>query len=145
MKATKKDRLSANDIIQVKKIIEHIYEKILGRNEFAVNCTSNCSNNGTTNCNTTNNGQRTTCNCRQTNCTNYNSTSSSDPGGVTGSTSSNDDDLNKRSIAEEKLELICQDQVLDVNMDLRTVKHFIWKSGSELEIFYKRIDDGNRK
>ena len=133
----KKDRLSANDIIQVRKIIEHIYDKILGRNEFAINCTN--GQNGAC----SQNGQRT-CNCRNTNCPNFNS--SSDNAAANSTTTSNDaDDADKKSIAEEKLELLCQDQVLDVNMDLRTVKHFIWKSGSELEIFYKRIDDSHRK
>uniref|UniRef100_A0AAY5ETK4 WD repeat-containing protein 48 n=2 Tax=Electrophorus electricus TaxID=8005 RepID=A0AAY5ETK4_ELEEL len=42
------------------------------------------------------------------------------------------------AVAEEKIELMCQDQVLDPNMDLRTVKHFIWKSGGDLTLHYKQ-------
>jgi len=140
LKVAKKDRLSANDIIQVRKIIEHIYDKILNRNEFAVNCASSNGQNGSS-CGQ--NGQRT-CSCRNPNCPNYNNNSStnSDAAAANSSASTtNDDDADKKSIAEEKLELLCQDQVLDVNMDLRTVKHFIWKSSSELEIFFRRIDD----
>ncbi|ELV14174.1 WD repeat-containing protein 48 [Tupaia chinensis] len=41
-------------------------------------------------------------------------------------------------LAEEKIELLCQDQVLDPNMDLRTVKHFIWKSGGDLTLHYRQ-------
>lgn len=72
-------------------------------------------------------------------------------------------------LAEEKIELMCQDQVaifactvsftssfivyfidicflfflsvnqvLDPNMDLRTVKHFIWKSGGDLTLHYRQ-------
>lgn len=29
-------------------------------------------------------------------------------------------------------------QVLDPNMDLRTVKHFIWKSGGDLTLHYRQ-------
>ncbi|XP_075679755.1 WD repeat-containing protein 48 [Dermatophagoides pteronyssinus] len=41
--------------------------------------------------------------------------------------------------AEERVELLCQDQVLDPNMDLRTVKHFIWKSSGDLILYYRPI------
>lgn len=43
------------------------------------------------------------------------------------------------TLAEERVELICQDIVLDPNMDLRTVKHFIWKSGGDLVLHYRPI------
>jgi len=33
-------------------------------------------------------------------------------------------------------------QVLDPNMDLRTVKHFIWKQGTDLTLHYRLI--GNK-
>lgn len=128
--AIKKDRLSANDIIQVRKIIEHIYDKILGRNEF-----SGCQANGTNQQQPNGSNQ---CNCRNANCPS-NQSSSSDQNTSYSTANSQDQDEDRKSLAEEKLELICQEQVLDVNMDLRTVRHFIWKSSSELEIFYKRI------
>ncbi|CAF4942027.1 unnamed protein product [Pieris macdunnoughi] len=40
---------------------------------------------------------------------------------------------------EEKVELLCCDQVLDPNMDLRTVRHFIWKSNVEFTLHYRII------
>ncbi|VDK54987.1 unnamed protein product [Gongylonema pulchrum] len=40
---------------------------------------------------------------------------------------------------EEQIELYCQDQKLDPEMDLRTVKHFIWKQGGDLLLYYKPI------
>ena len=36
-----------------------------------------------------------------------------------------------------QVELLCNDSVLDPNSDLRTVKHFIWKSGSDLVLHYR--------
>ncbi|KAL4709572.1 hypothetical protein ACJJTC_007303 [Scirpophaga incertulas] len=38
---------------------------------------------------------------------------------------------------EERVELLCCDQVLDPNMDLRTVRHFIWKSNVEFTLHYR--------
>ncbi|CAH1174064.1 unnamed protein product [Phaedon cochleariae] len=40
----------------------------------------------------------------------------------------------------DQIELTCNEQVLDPSMDLRTVKHFIWKSSSDLTLFYKIIN-----
>lgn len=39
----------------------------------------------------------------------------------------------------DKVELYCNDQKLDDNLDLRTVKHFIWKSGGDLILHYMPI------
>lgn len=50
-----------------------------------------------------------------------------------------DYDSNCSRTAEERVELLCQDIVLDPNMDLRTVKHFIWKSSSDLLLYYRPI------
>lgn len=36
----------------------------------------------------------------------------------------------------DKVELYCNDQKLDENLDLRTVKHYIWKSGGDLVLHY---------
>ena len=41
------------------------------------------------------------------------------------------------SIADEKVELLCNDQLLDPGLDLRTVKHFIWKQGGDLTLHYR--------
>lgn len=43
------------------------------------------------------------------------------------------------SLAEEKVELICNDKVLEPSMDLRTVKHYIWKSSTDLMLYYRPI------
>jgi WD repeat-containing protein 48 len=44
------------------------------------------------------------------------------------------------SLAEDRVELLCNDRVLDPNLDLRTVKKFIWNSPSEdLVLNYKPI------
>jgi WD repeat-containing protein 48 len=40
---------------------------------------------------------------------------------------------------EEKVELFCNDQKLDPEMDLRTVKHFIWKQGGDLILHYRPV------
>ncbi|CAG9864987.1 unnamed protein product [Phyllotreta striolata] len=37
----------------------------------------------------------------------------------------------------DQIELTCNEQVLDPAMDLRTVKHFIWKSSTDLTLFYR--------
>ncbi|XP_013370529.1 PREDICTED: WD repeat-containing protein 48 isoform X3 [Chinchilla lanigera] len=96
-KTLKKDRLSASDMLQVRKVMEHVYEKII---------------------NLDNESQTT-------------------------SSSNNEKPEQEKEediavLAEEKIELLCQDQVLDPNMDLRTVKHFIWKSGGDLTLHYRQ-------
>jgi len=106
IKCLKKDRLSASDMLQVRKVIEHVYEKVMGNgsdkgSEAGTGHVSNAAGESSTN------------------------------GGV------REDD--QSSIAEERVELLCQDQILDPNMDLRTVKHFIWKSGGDLLLHYRPI------
>lgn len=39
----------------------------------------------------------------------------------------------------DKVELFCNDQKLDETLDLRTVRHFIWKSGGDLVLHYMPI------
>ncbi|KAI8127431.1 hypothetical protein FF38_03828 [Lucilia cuprina] len=39
--------------------------------------------------------------------------------------------------AEDRIELWCNDVVVDPNMDLRTVRHFIWKQSTDLTFQYK--------
>ncbi|KAM6953450.1 WD repeat-containing protein 48-like [Aplochiton taeniatus] len=99
-KTLKKDRLSASDMLQVRKVMEHVYEKII------------------------------------------NLDSESQAGASGGSTndrmSDQKEDEDMALVAEEKVELLCQDQVLVPDMDLRTVKHFIWKSGGDLTLHYKQ-------
>uniref|UniRef100_A0A665XCI8 WD repeat-containing protein 48 n=1 Tax=Echeneis naucrates TaxID=173247 RepID=A0A665XCI8_ECHNA len=97
-KTLKKDRLSASDMLQVRKVMEHVYEKII---------------------NLDNESQTTS------------STANDKPG-------EQEKEEDMAMLAEEKIELMCQDQVLDPNMDLRTVKHFIWKSGGDLTLHYRQ-------
>ena len=43
-------------------------------------------------------------------------------------------------VAEERVELLCNDQILDSNMDLRTVKEFIWKvKNNDLVLHYRPL------
>ncbi|XP_022083499.1 WD repeat-containing protein 48-like [Acanthaster planci] len=90
-KTLKKDRLSASDMLQVRKVLEHVYEKVMG----------------------------------------------ADAGSGMNGKGPQDGDEDLPSIYEDKVELLCQDQVLDASMDLRTVKHFIWKSGGDLTLHYR--------
>ncbi|WAR16938.1 WDR48-like protein [Mya arenaria] len=93
------DRLSASDMIQVRKVIEHVYEKVLGQGS---------------------------------------DTGSQGPGnGASGDRHDEGEDIS--AIAEEKVELLCNEQVLNPNMDLRTVKHFIWKQGGDLTLHYRPL------
>ncbi|CAO2633215.1 WD repeat-containing protein 48 [Lemmus lemmus] len=96
-KTLKKDRLSASDMLQVRKVMEHVYEKIINLDNESQ--TTSSSNN-----------------------------EKPEP--------EKEEDI--AVLAEEKIELLCQDQVLDPNMDLRTVKHFIWKSGGDLTLHYRQ-------
>lgn len=84
-----RDRLIANDFIQVRKVAEHVYDKVLG----AGSDSGSVAGGG-------------------------NTVSSGSPAGDRTNTDSNADNS---SLAEEKVELLCNDQVLDPSMDLRTV------------------------
>ncbi|RWS08592.1 WD repeat-containing protein 48-like protein [Dinothrombium tinctorium] len=105
IKSLRKERLSASDMLQVRKVIEHVYEKMMGANSEADS---------------------------QTASTSANQDKNSDASG-SGNTEKDED---KSCYAEDKVELYCQDQLLDPNMDLRTVRHFIWKSGGDLVLHY---------
>lgn len=81
----RKERLSASDMLQMRKVIEHVCEKMIV-NVVDENSTS------------VNQEQKTVIN---------------------------------------KVELYCNDQKLDENLDLRTVKHYIWKTGGDLVLHYQ--------
>uniref|UniRef100_A0A183BZ38 WD repeat-containing protein 48 homolog n=1 Tax=Globodera pallida TaxID=36090 RepID=A0A183BZ38_GLOPA len=93
----KKDRLSATEMLQLRKVMEHVWEKILYPAE----------------------------------------TAGDDGGGGAGTAHSLATQLLEN--IEERIELFCNDQKLDSEMDLRTVKHLIWKQGGDLLIFYRPI------
>ncbi|XP_062520328.1 WD repeat-containing protein 48-like [Corticium candelabrum] len=91
LKSLKRDRLSASDYLKVRKVCEHVYEKLFVGEEMS------------------------------------------------GSSSrSEDSSSNSRADkAEDKVEILCQDELLDLDMDLRTVKYFIWRSGSDMVLNYR--------
>lgn len=55
------------------------------------------------------------------------------PGGV----ADTDSNTPTNGMTADQIELMCNDQVLDPCMDLRTVKYFIWKMSSDLTLYYK--------
>lgn len=104
-------------MLQVRKVIEHVYEKMMGSE----------TGSSSANASAPSSDQHTSHN-------------SNNAGGNSGSGRTGDRDSDGgTSIAEEKVELLCQDQVLDPNMDLRTVRHFIWKSGGDLILHYRPL------
>ena len=102
-KSFKRERLIANDFLQIRKVIEHVYEKVI--------------------------------------CGGSDAGSPPNAGSPTGDkeSSSKSGAEESTSVAEDRVELLCNDKVLDPNMDLRTVKHFIWKSTSDLVLNYKPL------
>lgn len=60
--------------------------------------------------------------------------------GTAGSPGGGDVDHNATTangLTPDQIDLVCNDQMLDPMMDLRTVKHFIWKSSADLILYYK--------
>lgn len=98
----KRDRLSASDMLQIRKVMEHVFEKILyPPNEGLCLGGSNAD-----------------------------SILTSMPNSAPPPLPAN---------IEDRIELYCNDQLLDPNTDLRTVKHFIWKQGADLVLHYRPI------
>lgn len=95
IKSLRKERLSASDMLQMRKVIEHVCEKML----------SNLSDEAGPSQGETN---------------------------FKGSNHFNE----PKTYTIDKVELYCNDQKLDENLDLRTVKHYIWKSGGDLVLHY---------
>lgn len=118
-KSTKRERLVANDFLQVRKVIEHVYEKILcGGSDAGSNAGSPTGD--------------------------HRSGGAASGGGnqASGGAASSGGNSNAAvddSIADDRVELLCNDQVLDPNQDLRTVKHFIWKSSSDLVLHFRTL------
>ncbi|XP_063722345.1 WD repeat-containing protein 48-like [Symsagittifera roscoffensis] len=107
----KKDRLSANDLLPVRKILEHVVEKVLRPESSAQDHYSTHGGGGSAN----------------------NST-----GGNHGGSQLTAEEMNEEVDA---LELICNDVVLDLGWDLRTIKHFIWRGVSgDLTLLFKQKD-----
>jgi len=118
-----KDRLSSIDLLQVKKLKEHVYQKILKLDEQ--NTTSN-----DTNISVSNASSEAATNQQQKNSIN----------GLNGTANvvatQNANDLS--TISNRSIELICSDTILnDSEMNLRTLKHLIWKGTGDLTILYR--------
>ncbi|KAA0196322.1 WD repeat-containing protein 48 [Hyalella azteca] len=106
IKRDKKDRLSANDFIQVRKVQEHVAEKVLN---YGTNSNSDNSSN--------------------------NNASSNTP---TPTPNASGEDKENSLLPEDRVQLLCNDKVLDGNMDLRTVQHFIWGNVSQDLVLHYR-------
>lgn len=83
----KKDRLTAGDMLQIRKVAKHVYEKI-----FVQEVERDI-----------------------------------------------DEDEMTRS-ANSQIEILCNEQILDPEYDLRTVKHLIWKKHNSIELYYRFRD-----
>ena len=109
-KSFKRERLIANDFLQIRKVIEHVYEKVISG--------AGSSEAGSSAGSPTGEGRAT-----------------SASGGANPSGGGED----SSSMAEERVVLLCNDKPLDPNLDLRTVKSFIWKSSNDLVLNYKPL------
>ncbi|PAA61699.1 hypothetical protein BOX15_Mlig003646g2 [Macrostomum lignano] len=124
VKSLRKDRLSANDMLQIRKVAEHVVE--MWRTESLPP--------GAPPPPLPYHQQQQ----QQPPPHSTNQAASSDA--ATGD--------QQQKPAEELVEILINDTVLDPNMDLRTAKHFYWKSGGDLVLFFRRRDDrkhANRK
>jgi len=110
LKSFKRERLIANDFLQIRKVIEHVYEKVI--------CGGGGSDAGS--------GAGSP-------------TGEQSSGGQHGGGGQRDATDSSSSAAEDRVELYCNERLLDPNMDLRTVKSFIWKSSSDLVLNYKPL------
>ena len=113
-KSFKRERLIANDFLQIRKVIEHVYEKVMCAGSDAGSQAGSPTQ------------------------------ESHERGGHTSAqqhnrSASQGGEGDNSSLAEDRVELLCNDQILDPNLDLRTVKHFIWKSSSDLVLHYKPL------
>jgi len=108
-KHNKKDRLSASDMMIVRKVIEYIYDRYV-LNEQQQQQQQQQQNSAMA--------------------TAGNGTNQHDGNGE----QQRESDISK---SVDHIELLCQDQVLDLSMDLRTVKHFMWKGGGDLVLCFR--------
>ncbi|CAF1393108.1 unnamed protein product [Rotaria sordida] len=119
-KFNKKDRLSASDIMIVRKVIEYIYERyVLNEQQQQQQQQSQQQQQ-----------QQQQQQNLSTTTTTGNGTNQQDGTGE----QQRESDISK---SVDHIELLCQDQVLDLSMDLRTVKHFMWKGGGDLVLCFR--------
>lgn len=118
----KKERLIANEFIPCRKLCEHVLDKVLGQGaDYSIPGSGQGGGGG----------------------------GGAGTGGSGGSSNSNNNNNNNNSNnsdgnsegsqvpAEDRLELYCNDVLIDLRDDLRTVRHFIWKQSADLTFHYK--------
>lgn len=143
-----KDRLSSIDLLQVKKLKEHVYQKILKLDENQ-NSNINANNNNNNNSNEGSNDINQSNGGGLNNVTSSSSSSSTPLGhqqhtsnGTVGSSksenSSGENGSETTSVACKVIDLYCSDTLLvDLEMNLRTIKNLIWKGNGDLSILYR--------
>ncbi|KAK2705712.1 WD repeat-containing protein 48-like [Artemia franciscana] len=100
LRAMKKDRLMANDFIPMRKVMEHVLEKVVSPSDESSFPKQ--------------------------------SPTESQAGDRASSA------LDSENV-EDRVQLYCNDQLLSPSADLRSVRHFVWKSSADLVIHYKPI------
>eukprot|EP00117_Sycon_ciliatum_P031541 scpid8308/ scgid24651/ WD repeat-containing protein 48; USP1-associated factor 1 len=92
LRPLKKDRLSAHDVLEVQKVLDHLHMCLFTADEALMQ--------------------------RHVKAASW-----------------------KEAAPSDVLELVLNGQVLDPKMDLRTVRHFFWKSGAEMKMKYRLVEE----
>jgi len=107
-------KLLATDMLTIGKVCDHVRDKILST--------------------TTNGDDASQSSSSQTV---ESATQDKSEAGDSSTQTNKDTSYEQSSITENKVELLCNDQVLNTEWNLRTVKHVIWKSGADLILHYR--------
>ncbi|PAV88354.1 hypothetical protein WR25_07590 isoform B [Diploscapter pachys] len=127
----KKDRLSATELLQVRKVMEHVYEKILSQPDNAyggmgINTAASAGGYSSHHHSHPSSNDRPS------------SASAMADGSASASAAAHQEHVPVTNI-EDKVELYCNDTKLDPNLDLRSVKFYYWKAPGDLLIHYKSL------
>ena len=119
-KSFKRERLIANDFLQIRKVMEHVFEKVMCGGGGAGSDAGSSGRSPT--------GE-------------HRANGGGGGGGADAGASGNSlrSEEAAGAVATDRVELLCNDKLLDPDMDLRTVKNFIWKSSSDLVLNYKPV------
>ena len=141
-----RDRLSASDMLQVRKVIEHVYEKVMGQGSDSGSQTAGGPGTSTTSQEKSETEkdedlasiaeEKVELLCNEQ--VRFNILFDIQKAGVLGK-ECNPDLLNFS--LHHNLFPHLPFQTLNPNMDLRTVKHFIWKQGGDLTLHYRPINN----
>uniref|UniRef100_A0A7E4VSY8 WD repeat-containing protein 48 homolog n=1 Tax=Panagrellus redivivus TaxID=6233 RepID=A0A7E4VSY8_PANRE len=97
-KNPKKERLSATEMLTIRKVMEHVYDRIVRMTDMSEPASTSSS---------------------------YNSQYPTN--------------------LEQKIEVYCNNQKIEPEMDLRSLKHFVWKQAGDLVVQYKVIKGNNTR